>query len=189
MFIQYAYKRPDGNSAYWKEIFITGLPRLFSERVLSKLQKEMNVEFVDYNSLTYGHIISFVKKEGLELCQELKLQKKYGSQRKELGDFCDAFGAIKLHSAPSRKHRKTTHVSKPYRRRKSHKSVEPSTQPQFSKKKKKFSKKKSSSTSQNPITCWKCGRFGHKANECKLKKKINEIIKEDDNLKQKLIAI
>ena len=42
---------------------------------------------------------------------------------------------------------------------------------------------------RNKIVCWKCEKIGHKADKCKLKEKINEICAEEEEIKNKLIAL
>jgi len=51
-------------------------------------------------------LFGIIKSEGLTLCNELKLQAKYGADRaqsrQEMGNFCEAFGFEKI-EAPSTK--------------------------------------------------------------------------------------
>ena len=59
--------------------------------------------------LSFGQLFGIVKSEGLNLCNELKLQAKYGADkahaRNEMGNFCEAFGIEKI-EAPSTKRKR-----------------------------------------------------------------------------------
>ncbi|KAI5663844.1 hypothetical protein M9H77_23167 [Catharanthus roseus] len=130
----------------------------------------MALEQIDFNIITYGQLFAFIKQEALSACQELKFQAKYGSERRELGSFCEAFGITGI-KAPSRRF---------YSRR-----FKPSP-PEFYKSPRKSHYKK---PTFNKITCYKCGKPGHKANVCR-SKKINEILDQfpelEKDLKEKL---
>ena len=69
---------------------------------------------IPYDELTYGDLISEVKKEGLKLCSQLKLQyqvkKDLKASRKDLGSFCAQYG-ISMPTPPSQISKK----QKPYR--------------------------------------------------------------------------
>ena len=82
MFLTNVLRRPDYNASFWKERFITGLPNLFSQQIMNNLQKEMRTDVISFENISFGQLFAFVKKEGLDLCSELKLQIKYGSERK-----------------------------------------------------------------------------------------------------------
>ena len=51
--------RLDYNKSFWKEKFISGLPRLFSKRIRIKIMEQFNGQ-IPYDKLTYGEIISIV---------------------------------------------------------------------------------------------------------------------------------
>jgi hypothetical protein len=53
--------RDDSNQPFWKEKFINGLPNLFAHKIKQVLVDENNV--INYDSLTYGNIISAYKKK------------------------------------------------------------------------------------------------------------------------------
>ncbi|KAI5655480.1 hypothetical protein M9H77_32667 [Catharanthus roseus] len=84
MFLTYVLKRPDCNAPFWKEKFVTGLPNLFSQRIINHLQKEMGLDQIDFNLMTYDQLFAFIKQEALSACQELKFQAKYGKKLKAL---------------------------------------------------------------------------------------------------------
>ena len=180
MFLTHVLRRPDCNMSFWKEKFITGLPTLFSQRIMTNLQKEMGTDILSLEGVTMGQLLGFIKKEGLALCTELKMQQKYGSQKQEVGSFCEAFGiqGIRSPSALKRKSYKKSDYIKKGRRQPSRISNEP----YYKKFKKRFQNNRN-------ITCWKCGRLGHKANNCKVKQKINEIFSDNSELKEKILAI
>ena len=114
MFLTNVLRRPDCNMSFWKEKFITGLPTLFSQRIMTSLQKEMGTDVISLEGVTFGQLIAFIKKEGLALCTELRMQKKYGSQKHEVGSFCEAFGiqGIKSPSAIKKRYTRKMYKSK-----------------------------------------------------------------------------
>ncbi|KAL2493399.1 Enzymatic polyprotein [Abeliophyllum distichum] len=94
IFLQKVMTRADCKFAFWKERFIAGLPKLFAERVRNSIKdKHSNLP---YDDLTFGQIIGFINKEGLSLCNDLKLKAKLKTDRmegrKELGSFCEQYG-------------------------------------------------------------------------------------------------
>jgi len=119
VFLTNVLKREDGLQKFWKERFIAGLPRLFGERILSKLRKNFSTNDIPFNLLTFGQLFGIVKSEGLNLCNELKLQAKYGADkgtsRKEVGNFCEAFG-VAIIQAPSTKRKKIAKRKGPHSR-------------------------------------------------------------------------
>ena len=77
--------------------------------------------------LTFGQIFGIVKSEG-SICNEIKLQTKYGSlkaqSRKEMGTFCEAFG-IKKFNAPSVPRKRAQKKRVPFNKKKSPKPYKP----------------------------------------------------------------
>ena len=84
--------REDSNQPFWKEKFLAGLPTLLGERVRNTIRQSFGTHIIPYDQLTYGELISTNQKEGLKICQDLKLQKHLKWQlkksKKELGSFC-----------------------------------------------------------------------------------------------------
>ena len=183
VFLSYVFKRPDCNNGYWKERFVSGLPTLFAERINLKIKEEMQIDIIPWKEVTYGQLTAFIKREGLALCSEIKLQAKYGrdkkSRRKELGNFCESFGLQRV-EAPSIRKKKHERISQD-KRRPAKRFSKPKTES------KPFSKPYKSKPKR--ITCYKCGKIGHKANECTLKQKINEICQDNEELRSKLINL
>ncbi|KAK9667830.1 hypothetical protein RND81_13G013800 [Saponaria officinalis] len=109
MFLTYVLRRQYCNVGIWKEKFISELSNLFSQRIFRKLKEIIGSENIPYQNITYGQLFAFVKEQGLALCEELKIQSKYNSEkrqsRRELGCFCEAFGLEKV-QAPSSKHKR-----------------------------------------------------------------------------------
>uniref|UniRef100_A0A7C9D0E3 Uncharacterized protein n=2 Tax=Opuntia streptacantha TaxID=393608 RepID=A0A7C9D0E3_OPUST len=107
VFLTNFLKREDGLAVFWKERFIAGLPKLFGERILSKLRQNFATNDIPFNMLTFGQLFGIVKSEGLNLCNELKLQAKYGADkaqsRKEMDNFCEAFGVEKIEAPSTRR--------------------------------------------------------------------------------------
>jgi len=79
VFLTNILKREDDMQNFWKERFVAGLPKLFRERILSKLRQLCGTDDIPFHALTFGMIFGVVKSEGLILCNELKIQAKYES--------------------------------------------------------------------------------------------------------------
>ena len=62
--------RDDARAPYCKERFLYGLPRALIEKVHETLRDKYQGT-IPYDNLTYGDLISEVKKEGLKLCSQL----------------------------------------------------------------------------------------------------------------------
>ncbi|KAK9697127.1 hypothetical protein RND81_08G016600 [Saponaria officinalis] len=177
MFLTYVLRRQDCNEGFWKEKFISGLPNLFSQRITRKLKEAVGTENVAYQNITYGQLFAFVKEQGLALCEELKIQSKYNSEKrqskKELGCF-----------SPSSKHRSQLRKCQKKRYNSSKSKYQPSPPKYYQKRKpKKYSKKQGYN---KEIICFKCGKPGHKADKCFTKKKINELFQDNPEMCQKL---
>ena len=164
VFLAKLMMREDARASFWKEKFLYGLPRALNEKVQESL-RERNNGTIPYEDLIYGDLISEVKKEGLKLCTQLKLQyqvkKDLKASKKDLGSFCAQYG-ITMPTPPSQMFKK----QKPYRET-SHKKFK-----KF--KKEKHKKFKSNDQKQNKkhkkeVRCFKCGQKGHIAPNCKNK--------------------
>ena len=134
--------RHDARAQYWKERFLYGLHRALTEKVYETLREKYH-ETIPYDDLTYGDLISEVKKEGLKSCSQLRLQYKVKKDlkvsKKYLGSFCAQYG-IEMPIPLSQKH----NVSKYYNKRKSYSNKE------YSKKTyRKYKPHKSNKISQN----------------------------------------
>ncbi|KAH9779167.1 hypothetical protein KPL71_007624 [Citrus sinensis] len=88
------FLRDDTNHITWKEKFLAGLPTLLGENVRNSI-KALYDNRIPYDELTYGELVSFINKEGLKICQDLKLQKRLKwelkKSKQELGSFCKQF--------------------------------------------------------------------------------------------------
>ncbi|KAG5572461.1 hypothetical protein H5410_062227 [Solanum commersonii] len=72
---------PECNSTHWKSKFIDELPTLFAKRVRRYLRGDDHS--INYDNYTYGKLISACVREGLSLCNEIKLiNKSFTSPRK-----------------------------------------------------------------------------------------------------------
>ena len=74
---------------YWKEKFIYGLPPIFAHKVKQELMGKN--DSIDYDNLTYGDILSTIKKLSINMCNDEKLLKhQLKNKRKakyEMGNF------------------------------------------------------------------------------------------------------
>ena len=172
----------------WKEKFLAGLPTLLGEKVRNSI-KALYDNRIPYDELTYGELISFVNKEGLKICQDLKLQKRLKIElrksKQELGSFCKQFNYDPFKTSTS-KDCNGKCSSKPYKkyyRSKSHrkpfqdfrdpsykKPPRPYKKPNFSKTK-EFRTKPKTPFNYKEATCHKCGMKGHTAKYYRMKKK------------------
>ena len=149
--------------------FIAGLPKLFGERILSKLRQNFATNDIPFNLLTFGQLFGVIKSEGLNLCNELKLQAKYGDKsntRNEMGNFCEAFGIEKIEAPSTTRKRiikKEGPPSRPFRPRPKATPTQTPAKPKSKPKGKGLQK-----TAKKPIICYKCGKPGHKSFQCKM---------------------
>ena len=94
VFISRVMLRKDCHKPYWKEKFIDGLPPIFAYKVKQELMGKN--DSVDYVNLTYGDILSTIKKLGINMCNDEKLLKhQLKNKRKakyEMGNFCEQYG-------------------------------------------------------------------------------------------------
>ena len=58
---------------YWKEKFINNLPSIFAHKVKQELMGKN--DSIDYDNLTYGDILSAIKKLEINMCNDEKLLK------------------------------------------------------------------------------------------------------------------
>ena len=122
---------------------------------------EDNQEF-EVNKINYGN-----KSEDLNLCNELKLQAKYGDKsntRSEMGNFCEAFGIEKIEAPSTQKKRIIKGKNLPQRPFRPKPTAKPSLPVAKPKHKPQSSKKQT----KKPIVCFKCGKPGHKSFQCKI---------------------
>ena len=176
VFLAKLMTRADARASFWKERFLYGLPRAFNEKVQESL-KERNNGTIPYDELTYGDLISEVKKEGLKLCSQLKLQyqvkKDLKASKKDLGSFCAQYG-ISMPTPPSQISKK----QKPYRETPFKKFKNKKEKPYKKFKKFKSQKTKEKISNKKEVRCFKCGQKGHIAPNCK--NKINVLSNKEE---------
>ena len=201
------FLRDDANHVTWKEKFLAGLPTLLGEKVRNSI-KALYDNRIPYDDLTYGELVSFVNKEGLKICQDLKLQKRLKwelkKSKQELCSFCKQFNYEpfktstskdcngKCSSKPYKKHYKSNsqnykQFSKHFREPFYKKSLRPYKKSHLSKRKDFkskpfFSSKPKTSFNYKEATCFKCGRKGHTVKFCRMNKKIHELGLDDETL-------
>ena len=158
--------RQDARAPYWKERFIYGLLRTLIEKVQETLREKHNGTIL-YEDLTYRDFIGEVKKEGLKLCSQFRLQyqikRDLKASKKDLESFCTQYG-IEMPVPPSQKHYKKQSYKK-YKKYKSHKTKDNKSQIPSRKHKRE-------------VRCFKCGQKGHIAPNC-TKQKLN-ILSDDE---------
>ena len=167
VFLAKLMSKEDARASFWKEKFLYGLPRALNEKVQESL-RERNNGTIPYEDLTYGDLISEVKKEGLKLCTQLKLQyqvkKDLKASKKDLGSFCAQYG-ISMPIPPSQILKKQKPYREiPYKHNKKFKKFKKSKQKE-NEQKQKFHKKQN----KKEVRCFKCGQKGHIAPNCKNK--------------------
>ena len=110
----------------------------------------------------------------MTLCNELKLQAKYGADRaqsrQEMGNFSEAFGFEKI-EAPSTKRKQFNKRKVKSRRPPFQPKTLTQAKPNVSAKGKAKVAKKNPKKQTKPIVCYKCGKAGHKSYQCKMNKK------------------
>ena len=74
-FLSRVMTRDDSCQPFWKEKFLAGLPTLLGEKVRNKIRTLSGSQTIIYDNYTYGQLISIIQEEGLNICQDLKIQK------------------------------------------------------------------------------------------------------------------
>ncbi|KAH9686635.1 hypothetical protein KPL70_014425 [Citrus sinensis] len=186
------FLRDDANHITWKEKFLAGLPTLLGKKVRNSI-KALYDNRIPYDEFTYGELVSFVNKEGLKICQDLKLQKQLKwelkKSKQELGSFCKQFNYDlfktstskdcngECSSKPHKKHYKSKSHRKPFQNFRDSfykKPSRPYKKPNFSKKK-SFRTKPKTPLNYKEAICHKCGIKGHTAKYCRMNKKLQEL--------------
>ena len=194
VFLSRVMLRKDCHKPYWKEKFTNGLPPIFAHKAKHELMRKN--DSIDYDNLTYGDILSTIKKLGINMCNDEKLLKhQLKNKRKakyEMGNFCDQYSLSPI--TPSRqkgkKHDKR-HKNYSHKKYKKYKNnfVKPND---FYAKNKNVSKKygKQRSGKGKYFNCGKPRHFSKDCNEKpgKLKNKFN-MLNIDDKDQEELFRI
>ncbi|KAG5253016.1 CTV [Salix suchowensis] len=168
--------REDSNQPFWKEKFLAGLPILLGEKVRNKIKDTFSTKLIPYDQLTYGELVSFTQKEGLQICQDLKLQKHLNGSCSKSKHHHESKPPYKRSSHKYRKHYNSKYHSK-----------EPE-QPYYKKPYRKFTKHtKKPFHSNKPFdwknaTCFKCHQKGHTSKFCTVQKKLHELNIDEDTI-------
>ncbi|CAN6996039.1 unnamed protein product, partial [Brassica oleracea var. botrytis] len=185
VFVTNIFQRNDCTQAFWKERFIAGLPTYFAERVTNKLKEYSRGQPIPWNSITYGQLFAFIKKEGLAICQDHKDKKRNEKFqfKTNMRSFCEQYGYNQLNPPSRIKRIKYKNNQGKFRR---HYQKYNNQNKKFNKKSNDqyYSKNRKSYKPNNKqkIVCWNCKRPGHKSSECKMKRKINEIFHDQPDI-------
>ncbi|XP_074299437.1 uncharacterized protein LOC141630534 [Silene latifolia] len=191
-FLSRVMELPEASSEHWKSKFIDGLPHLFAERVRNNLRN--GYTSIPYDNYTYGSLIGTCIQEGLNLCNELKLNQQLKRQnlleKNQLGEFCNQFG-MDMPYPKKKKYNKQNFNNNPFykRKRKKHHYSQAKLDKKAERKALRKSYKKNKSKKwENPLICYKCNKIGHIAKNCWTKKMISTL-NVDDKIKDELYKI
>lgn len=158
IFYTNVFRRKDANHPFWKELFISGLPRSFAEQIRRKI-RDRNAGVIPYEKLTFGDISSIITEEIFSLWNYMKaleqLEREVSTFKNGKEGFIEKFtGCTSTLKPPSSSIKKYSKMSEIYHE----KQFQQTPQYYHKPKTRKCNSYKPKETEERTLTCLKCGR-------------------------------